>query len=1004
MSAGSVTSDRGPYPIASSWGDFDNDGSLDLFVANYQGGPNFLYHNDGAGSFTKIITGRIVTDGSGSTGCAWGDYDNDGLLDLFVANNNLNSPGEKHNFLYHNDGNGAFTRVTGPGVGSIVTDLAEGWDCAWADYDNDGYLDLFVSNAAGLHNALYQNNGDGTFTKITRGSLVNDRAGIGFSQGSRNCSWGDYDNDGFLDLFVGNKDARNNLYRNNGNSHAWIKFKLVGTASNSSAIGAKVRVKAVLNRNLNPDPAWQLREISGGGSSGSQSGLLPHFGLGDAAIAETVRIEWPSGIVQELHNVAPKQFLTVTESGVAVVPRVANLVTYSNHVFTARATFDGSLTYQWQFNGVDIAGATGATYTVANASAAQAGEYSVTVRDAAGAVLAASSPSQLRLDGPPVIKTQPQAQIVAAGSDLILSVGVVPSTSALSYRWLRDGVELNVPNLPSLIATNVQVARGGIVSVVVTNSFGSVTSSIAPVTVIQDTSVSGSLDARVVLSLASGGPPLTSIQWRFNGVDIPGATEASYVIRKAQQSNVGQYSTVVTTAFGSFTNFSTPLIVDPTFTKITTGPIVNAFIPDEGSAIAWVDFDGDGWLDLTVGWGGAPGPGLNSLYRNNGNGTFTKMTTGVIATDVVNFASWSWGDFNNDGNIDVVSATLSEGTYLYRSDGGGAFSRVNSLIPGGDKPYTTLGIWGDYDNDGWLDLLVGDQGIFPRPKTASLIYHNNGNETFTKITQGELAAAIADACSALWFDLDNDGSLDLFFGTCDGKNFILRNDGNGSFTKVQFPYKGYPNSAADYDNDGFLDLFLGNSDGIIPAVLLHNNGDGAFSQAITTGTSGGAGVWGDYDNDGYLDLLFGGPNGRFILSHNNGDGTFTRITTGSLVSEFGGRPSAAWGDYDNDGFLDLYASGNRTSQPLLFRNNGNTNAWIKFKLEGTASNRSAIGAKVRVKTTGARTAMSAGLSDAAATGGDRGIALLWIPAWIVAHLHEIPNARWGHRAYRVTRI
>jgi hypothetical protein len=192
--------------------------------------------------------------------------------------------------------------------------------CAWADYDNDGWLDLFVtscglvgSDQAGGKNLLYHNNGEGSFTKITAGSLVND---LDWSEG---CIWGDYDNDGFMDLFVANGGLAgyppplnpqvNSLFRNNGNTNAWLKLKLIGTVSNRAAIGGKVRVKATNGGKS----FWQMREISGGDGFLSQNDMRPNFGLGQTAVAETVRIEWPSGIVQELQNVTANQILTVTE-------------------------------------------------------------------------------------------------------------------------------------------------------------------------------------------------------------------------------------------------------------------------------------------------------------------------------------------------------------------------------------------------------------------------------------------------------------------------------------------------------------------------------------------------------------------------------------------------------------------------------------------------------------------------------------------------------------------
>jgi len=174
----------------------------------------------------------------------------------------------------------------------------------WADYDNDGFLDLLVVNGRMGFNAnfLYRNNGDGTFLRVTNVAPSSD---LGTWHGA---AWGDYDNDGFLDLFVANWGTTNALYHNNGNSNAWLKVKLRGTVSNRDAIGAKVRVKAIIGGVAR----WQMRQVSGGDGV-IQNSILAHFGLGNAANVDLVRIEWPSGIVQELTNVAVRQLLTVQE-------------------------------------------------------------------------------------------------------------------------------------------------------------------------------------------------------------------------------------------------------------------------------------------------------------------------------------------------------------------------------------------------------------------------------------------------------------------------------------------------------------------------------------------------------------------------------------------------------------------------------------------------------------------------------------------------------------------
>jgi hypothetical protein len=290
-----------------AWADYDNDGYMDLIIpyAATVGSDavNYLYHNNRNGTFTRILTGPVATDqwASGAWGITWGDYDNDGLLDLFIAGQNSG------NRLYRNTGNGAFTNVTsGP---MLAAGPGDGTKCsAWGDYDNDGYLDLFAGSIHGP-SQLFHNNGDGTFEQITSGDPVNDdNSGVY----CHSCGWVDYDNDGFLDLFVARAAdaglAQNLLFHNNGNSNAWLKVKLVGTVANRSAIGAHVRVHATIGGKT----FWQLREINSGGGRWIQP-LVAHFGLGDATNIDTVLIEWPSGTIQQFTNVEPRQFLTITE-------------------------------------------------------------------------------------------------------------------------------------------------------------------------------------------------------------------------------------------------------------------------------------------------------------------------------------------------------------------------------------------------------------------------------------------------------------------------------------------------------------------------------------------------------------------------------------------------------------------------------------------------------------------------------------------------------------------
>jgi hypothetical protein len=305
VSSGAVVNDITASRCAL-WADYDNDGLMDLVVINSNPQNNFLYHNNGHGSFTRVSTNAIGTDKwpAGALHATWGDYDNDGFPDLYIAG------GEGTARLYHNSGNGSFTNVTSvPMVSLGLPSGASANGATWGDYDNDGYLDLVVT-CSGAPTALFHNNGDGSFTQDFSGDPGQD-GGPGIVTTS--CAWVDYDNDGFLDLFTarntgGDHLISNLLYHNDGNTNGWLEVKLIGSVSNRSAIGAKVKVRATIGGKS----FWQLREINSGGGWDVVP-LVAHFGLGDATNIDIVRIEWPSGLVQELTNQAARQILTITE-------------------------------------------------------------------------------------------------------------------------------------------------------------------------------------------------------------------------------------------------------------------------------------------------------------------------------------------------------------------------------------------------------------------------------------------------------------------------------------------------------------------------------------------------------------------------------------------------------------------------------------------------------------------------------------------------------------------
>ena len=492
-------------------------------------------------------------------------------------------------------------------------------------------------------------------------------------------------------------------------------------------------------------------------------------------------------------------------------------------------------------------------------------------------------------------------------------------------------------------------------------------------------SVSLGAGAKFQVSATSTNSPIL-FQWRFATTNLAGAAKSSLTLTNLQTHNGGDYDAVLTDGSGSVTSRVAHLDVDPTFTKITTGSIVN----DGGFSIscAWGDYDDDGFIDLFVAnWGGGGINGGGFLYHNNRDGTFTRILGRPPVNNTVWLTSATWGDYDNDGFIDLYVTTYEDSHYLpnflYHNNGDGTFMLVTHIALAQQVQGSLAGVWGDFDNDGWLDLFVAN-GF--RTDGHDILYQNDRQGDFTQISLGTKPLGSNNSFAAAWGDFDNDGFLDLAVpqGGLPARQraLLYHNNRKGTLTLLTNSVvsgdvlNGEGCAWGDFDNDGWLDLCVGNFYGENNS-LFHNNRDGTLTKitnsiaALDGGTTKGV-AWGDYDNDGWLDLFVSNlgqfdPGGNWLggrapnfLYHNNGDGTFTKITSGSLVNELGNCGGAVWGDYDNDGFLDLFVANGffmESANNLLYRNNGNSNSWLNLRLIGTVSNRSAIGAKVRVQAT-----------------------------------------------------
>ena len=265
--------------IQPAWGDFDNDGDPDLFLAN--SGPNRLFRNDGE-KFTSVESVFSPVDTGPSFGTAWGDFDNDGDLDLFIPYFGAS------NRFYINEGNGVF-RDRAPEM--MLDHDGRGRGAVWGDFDNDGDLDLYVTNSD-QPNLYYQNEG-GHFTEMA------SSLGVDLNANSRGVALADFDNDGKLDLYVAVQDSSDVLFHNREADGNWIAFRLRGTDSSTDAIGTRLKIEY---KDGDGNTRHAIREITGGASFLSQNALLPAFGVGKSEEIEVFSLRWPSGIVQQFRS------------------------------------------------------------------------------------------------------------------------------------------------------------------------------------------------------------------------------------------------------------------------------------------------------------------------------------------------------------------------------------------------------------------------------------------------------------------------------------------------------------------------------------------------------------------------------------------------------------------------------------------------------------------------------------------------------------------------------
>lgn len=375
----------------------------------------------------------------------------------------------------------------------------------------------------------------------------------------------------------------------------------------------------------------------------------------------------------------------------------------------------------------------------------------------------------------------------------------------------------------------------------------------------------------------------------------------------------------------------------------------------------FVDVNNDGWDDIFFSNGLSTGE-RNMLYLNNGDGTFETVIDEDIVMHSIRAVGASFADVDNDYDLDAYVVTWGSGgqprrNYFYRNNGNSTFTFEEDVAP--NLTYSETANWIDANNDQLLDLYITNSAQSLR----NLYFENQGDGTFLQRTDLEITNEVKPSRSVDWVDYDNDGDADLFV-TNEGENFntLYRNDGPDSFIQitdlniVNQIRNSMGSSWADVDNDGDFDLLVTNWEN---ANQLFINDNGSFiemtdSEIAESGINSFGSTFGDMDNDGDLDLLvLNSYNENHFTNSvflNNGNGSFTKQNSGALSEFEGWTYSAAFGDYNQDGWLDvIYANNlNEAQENSVFKNTGTGNNWIKIKCKGTNSNRSAIGAILRI--------------------------------------------------------
>ncbi|MCC6740606.1 MAG: VCBS repeat-containing protein [Planctomycetia bacterium] len=855
------------YSCGVAWGDYDRDGDLDLALVGNTSGSTAIarvFRNDGAGVFKDIAAGMIGT--AWVRDVAWGDYDNDGDLDLAYTGYVYGDTA--HFRLYRNDGGDKFTDIA-PALPNLYQTAI-----AWGDYDNDGDLDLALAGysiSLGNITRVYRNDGDGVFTDIGAGLT-----GVAWAD----IAWGDYDNDGDLDLCVAGETTTarvSRIYRNDGS----------GVFVDIAAPIVDVRYAAVAWGDHDNDGDLDLAISGGIGSLGNATRVYRNDGGIFSDIGAPLTDVRNSNLAWGDFDGDGDLDLAVAGWQTSTTPQILRIFRNNQGVLNAEPGAPGGLT------AIPAAGAVGLSWGAAvdDHTPAAGLDYNLRI---------GTSPGGQDVCAPMADTGTGARQLPWMG--LIRGGGIDASLPPGTYYWSVQAID---PGLAggawALEASFVVPAPPPVLTVLSPN--GGETWTIGVPAIVTWLPVDTGSPVNIELTL-------DGTTWFMIAAGV--VNDGSHVISPPATPSMTARVRVTETSSGTIDASDADFNIGESWQDIVAG-----ISEVKLSGLAWGDYDGDGDLDLVMGGLLGSGDATTRIYRNDGIDVFVDILAGLPDLWQCSFA---WGDYDRDGDLDLAmigGIPTAGGVYfsrIYRNDGADKFTDIGAPL----TPVKSGSLaWGDFDQDGDLDLLLAGSAV---GGAVANIYRNDGGGIFTDIVAGLTGVF---QCSAAWGDHDLDGDLDLALAGYDDAasvpiSRIYRNDSGGVFTDIGASLTGcYVCSLAwgDYDNDGDLDLaLLGGTGPSRFTRIYRNDGASGFTDIVAglIGLGYGFLAWGDSDNDGDLDLAMMGDSAFTVTSriYRNGGGIFAN--TGATITQMfqGG---LCWGDYDNDGDLDLAMNGQTVS-------------------------------------------------------------------------------------------